>query len=103
MLAGGLCPPPAQAAKRKRYRFVPVFRGLSSYYTFKEEPMGKIVMTISLPELKVRKTTAKAVQYHKDKTKYCRKAKHKGPLGETPEGLKFAASVFAPRPRVCDG
>jgi len=45
--------------------------------------MGKIVMTLHLPEPKVRKKTAKAGQYHKDKAKYCRKAKHKGPWGES--------------------
>nr|DAV75461.1 MAG TPA: hypothetical protein [Caudoviricetes sp.] len=45
--------------------------------------MGKIVMTLHLPEPKVRKQSAKAVQYHKDKSKYCRKAKHKGPWAET--------------------
>jgi hypothetical protein len=44
--------------------------------------MGKIVMTLRLPDPKVRKKTAKAVQYHKDKSKYCRKAKHKGPQTE---------------------
>ena len=44
--------------------------------------MGKIVMTLHLPEPKVRKKSAKAVQYHKDKATYCRKAKHKGPWVE---------------------
>jgi len=45
--------------------------------------MGKIVMTLRLPEPKVRKKSAKAVQFHKDKSKYCRKAKHKGPWAES--------------------
>jgi hypothetical protein len=53
--------------------------------------MGKIVMTLRLPDPKVRKKTAKAVQYHKDKSKYCRKAKHKGP-GWNPTGLCHSCS-----------
>jgi hypothetical protein len=48
--------------------------------------MSKIVMTLRLPEPKTRKKTAKAVQTHKDKSQYCRKAKHKAPW-ETPRGL----------------
>jgi hypothetical protein len=51
--------------------------------------MGKIVMTLHLPEPKVRRKTAKAVQYHKDKSKYCRKAKHKGPGAESHGPLSF--------------
>jgi hypothetical protein len=46
--------------------------------------MGKVIMTLALPEPKVRKKTAKAVQYHKDRSKYDRKVKHKGPQ---PTGL----------------
>jgi len=39
--------------------------------------MGKIIMRLHLPEPKIRKRTVKAVQKHKDKTKYTRKCKHK--------------------------
>jgi hypothetical protein len=39
--------------------------------------MSKIIMRLCLPEPKVRKRTAKAVQKHKDKTKYTRKCKHR--------------------------
>jgi hypothetical protein len=45
--------------------------------------MSKIIMTLHLPEPKVRRKTAKAVQYHKDNSKYCCKAKHKGPWAES--------------------
>jgi hypothetical protein len=45
--------------------------------------MSKVIMTLHLPDPKVRKKTAKAVQSFKDKSKYCRKAKHKGPWAET--------------------
>lgn len=41
--------------------------------------MSKILMRLHLPEPKVRKATAKAEQKHKDKSKYTRKVKHKGP------------------------
>jgi hypothetical protein len=36
-----------------------------------------IVMRLRLPEPTVRKREARAVQKHKDKTKYTRKCKHK--------------------------
>ena len=39
--------------------------------------MGKIIMRLHLPEPKIRKRTGKAVQKHKDKTKYTRKCKHR--------------------------
>lgn len=42
-------------------------------------PMGKTVMVLVIPEPKVRKSTAKPVRKHKDKTAYSRKAKHKTP------------------------
>jgi hypothetical protein len=45
--------------------------------------MGKIVMTLRLPDPKVRKKTAKAVQFHKDRSKYTRKVKHKGPWAKS--------------------
>jgi len=45
--------------------------------------MGKIVMTLHLPEARVRKKSARPVHCHKDKAKYCRKAKHKGPWLES--------------------
>ncbi len=45
--------------------------------------MAKIIMTLHLPEPKVRKKWAKAVRYHRDKSKYCRKEKHKGPWLES--------------------
>ena len=41
--------------------------------------MGKTVMTLVIPEPKVRKPQPKAAQKHKDKTKYTRKVKHKAP------------------------
>ena len=41
--------------------------------------MGKTVMVLVIPEPKVRKSTAKPVRKHKDKTAYSRKAKHKTP------------------------
>ncbi len=52
--------------------------------------MSKTIMVLHLPEAKVRKKTAKAVQHHKDKTKYSRKAKHKGPR-IFPKGLFYFA------------
>jgi len=39
--------------------------------------MSKIIMCLHLPEPKIRKRAVKAVQKHKDKTKYTRKYKHK--------------------------
>ena len=39
--------------------------------------MSKIIMLLHLPEPKIRKRAIKAVQKHKDKTKYTRKCKHK--------------------------
>jgi hypothetical protein len=39
--------------------------------------MSKIIMRLHMPEPKVRKNTVRAVQKHKDKTKYTRKCKHK--------------------------
>ena len=42
-------------------------------------PMGKTEMVLVIPEPKVRKSTAKPVRKHKDKTAYSRKAKHKTP------------------------
>lgn len=44
-----------------------------------ERSMAKIIMTLVIPDPKVRKPQAKAVQKHKDKTKYTRKVKHKAP------------------------
>lgn len=41
--------------------------------------MGKTVMTLVIPDPKVRKPQPKAAQKHKDKTKYTRKVKHKAP------------------------
>lgn len=41
--------------------------------------MSKIIMTLHIPEPKVRKKAVKAVQKHKDKSKYNRKTKHKAP------------------------
>ena len=49
------------------------------YFPKQEVVMGKIVITLRLPDPKVRKKTAKAGQYHRDKSKYFRKVKHKGP------------------------
>ena len=42
--------------------------------------MSKIVMRLHLSAPKVRKRTVKAVQKHKDKTKYTRKCKHRPPV-----------------------
>jgi hypothetical protein len=39
--------------------------------------MSKIVMTLHLPEPKVRKRAVRAVQKHRDKSKYTRKTKHR--------------------------
>ena len=39
--------------------------------------MSKIIMLLHLPEPKIRKRAVKAVQKHKDKTKYTRKCKHR--------------------------
>ena len=39
--------------------------------------MSKVIMRLLLPEPKVRKRAVRAVQKHKDKTKYTRKCKHK--------------------------
>jgi len=39
--------------------------------------MSKIVMTLHLPEPKTRKRAVRAVQKHRDKSKYTRKQKHK--------------------------
>ncbi len=47
--------------------------------------MSKTIMRLHLTEAKVRKKAAKAVQPHRDKTKYSRKAKHKGPW-DSPQG-----------------
>ena len=41
--------------------------------------MAKIVMTLLIPDPKIRKPRTKAVQKHKDKSKYTRKTKHKAP------------------------
>ena len=43
--------------------------------------MSKVVFTLPIPEPKVRKTSVKASQTHRDKTKYTRKNKHKAPYG----------------------
>ena len=51
--------------------------------------MSKIIMTLHLPEPKVRRKTAKAVQSHKDRSKYTRKVKHKGPWAESHGPLSF--------------
>jgi hypothetical protein len=59
--------------------------------------MGKTVMTLLLPEARVRKKTAKAVQYHKDKSKYCRKAKHKGSWADS-QGPFVIQRAVKPRP-----
>ena len=39
--------------------------------------MSKIVMTLCLPEPKVRKRAVRTVMKHRDRTKYTRKLKHK--------------------------
>ena len=39
--------------------------------------MSKIIMQLHLPEPKVRKRAVRAVQKHRDKSKYTRKRKHK--------------------------
>ena len=54
-------------------------------------PMGKTVMVLVIPEPKVRKSTAKPVRKHKDKTAYSREAKHK-----TPEWGSF----FTPKVKI---
>jgi len=54
--------------------------------------MRKIIIRLHLPEPKVRKLAVKAVQKHRDKTKYTRKCKHKATgFG----GLRFSASGMA--------
>jgi hypothetical protein len=63
--------------------------------------MGKIVMTLCLPDPKVRKKTAKAVRYHKDKSKYCRKAKHKGPQAESGGPFSFLQKGNRNAPLTC--
>jgi hypothetical protein len=70
--------------------------GKLHYHTStKEVVMGKIAMTLCLPEPKARKKTAKAVQYHKDKTRYCRKAKHKGLWAESHGPFLFLKKLRA--------
>jgi hypothetical protein len=39
--------------------------------------MSRIIMTLRLPEPKIRKRAVRAVQQHRDKSKYTRKQKHK--------------------------
>ena len=39
--------------------------------------MSKTVMTLHLPEPKIRKRAVRAVQKHRDKSRYTRKRKHK--------------------------
>jgi hypothetical protein len=39
--------------------------------------MSKIVMTLRLPEPKIRKRAVRAVQKHRDKSKYTRQQKHR--------------------------
>ena len=39
--------------------------------------MSRIIMTLRLPEPKLRKRAVRAVQKHRDKSKYTRKQKHK--------------------------
>lgn len=46
--------------------------------------MSKVVIRLHLPEPGGRKKTAKAVQPHRNKMKYARKAKHKRPPEEMP-------------------
>jgi hypothetical protein len=58
--------------------------------------MSKIIMTLRLPEPKTRKKTAKAIQPHKDKTKYRRKAKHQGPWTESQGPLTRVCSHVSP-------
>lgn len=41
--------------------------------------MSKIIMTLHIPESKLRKKQTRPVQQHKDKSKYTRKSKHKAP------------------------
>jgi len=54
--------------------------------------MSKIIIRLHLSEPKVRKRAVKAVQKHRDKTKYTRKCKHKATgFG----GLGFGASGMA--------
>jgi hypothetical protein len=57
--------------------------------------VSKTIITLILPPPKVRRKTAKAVQYHKDKSRYCRKAKHKGPLIDS--GGPFLLGALAGR------
>jgi hypothetical protein len=39
--------------------------------------MSKVIMRLHLPEPKVRKRTARAVQKHRDRKKYTRQCKHR--------------------------
>ena len=39
--------------------------------------MSRIIMTLRLPEPKIRKRAVRAVQKHRNKSKYTRKQKHK--------------------------
>ncbi len=55
--------------------------------------MGKIIMQLHLPEPKVRKCTVRAVQKHKDKSKYTRKRKHKA---TDPGGLMLTCPYVCP-------
>lgn len=58
--------------------------------------MSKIIMSLHLPEPKVRKATAKAEQKHKDKRKYTRKVKHnKGPW-DSPRAFAFTVPSLYP-------
>jgi hypothetical protein len=50
--------------------------------------MSKIVMSLHLPEPKIRKRAVRAVQKHRDKSKYTRKQKHKA-IGFPPVALCF--------------
>ncbi|MDR1241913.1 MAG: hypothetical protein LBM00_03885 [Deltaproteobacteria bacterium] len=54
--------------------------------------MGRVIATLELPEPRVRKKTAGAVQLHRDKNKYTRKDKHKG-LREESRGLCVSRGV----------
>ena len=54
--------------------------------------MSKIVMRLHLPEPKVRKRAVRAVQKHKDKTKYTRKCTRKALLLQSPGANAIATN-----------
>ena len=67
---------------RPRFAYIPCgaslpYRTGKKRKRLKEDAMSKTVMRLYLPEPKLRKRMARAVQKHRDKKKYTRQCKHK--------------------------